>query len=1594
MKILRLLSFLYFVLCSNVGSSSLIPVVNKYVVQKNWAVILGNSTFSQNIRDVFGRNPEGLRRLGAPEDFIRQLGIVTYPPAWEAFQTELSAMDRRAVYGRLIGRDALFADVPRAHGEPVSAWFARALDEKFRTQEDLKTSAAERRPQFEPLIAQLRLEEAVIARQAALPHTNLTEAQKYHMAEQMVEGRSQEDALLSVIATGGNFVVRGDETRRLAQRMNAHPYPVRLAAEQAIKQEIYTQEVRDMFGDRLGVHTGDVITRMVATDATADSAILHIFGNRFEVAGHNYAPDMVEIVHSGHAANVDQAFRLARENHVKAQYTQRLEGVAWLDEFVDIIVRGDDIDGFLRGKFTIDIGGDIRNAVDQFNSGTSYLQVVQNIKVQRVQEIVRGTFGWFTEEEQKELATAMVQTGNNDPVDALGRFLGRSHDAAVITEIMGQIRAGHTLNDAINTVTFGPIRARYRGLSDREAKSFQTFMKSQAPGVSLEEGLFHYLSQLNKIPDTLVSEEYKKTFANRVGDHLRTHLLRKAIEKETYILGQIEFLKSLRAFEGFDRLVLAERMEQLRFVLGHVEARTHVLREEIAKVVRLDLSVFQHYEMASAIAKNLSEEHDRTVEDVYGSFTAEIESLSAQFLGWNLDAEDEMRALLTPLLISSDECVRIKEEGVGGFTGSITHMIARYCALSGKTFFFNPATEEERRANKSILMEATTNSLFGKEKFSEERDPSDILKNKLKRNAIKERSQRIVSLMWNGDGMPYEEAQAMADRPIDARQIQGAFPILAEKPIDPAFFPLTEIPADITALNSEHMALLKDFLSLYLLGPTEPFSREKGHKLATLVIENTVEDMATLTALIYSLVDPKVHQYMTWGIPAEEARALAEEAVFSSEGTVSDYDVLKNYFFGSPEDLEEDGTLKPEVAAILNIMTKYKLNYDQSSLVKRVQNISDLNDLELPRETILWMVQNNPDPLKELRNTNLGLLQGPLNAYLRTKGIAEDLAGVIARQTIDGRSFVEVQLDVLSRHYEGLLIAQLTGHTAGKVYDPTVGYRVGRLLLRRKLGLNGPMTLAVEDFAGNQHILYDQGYQVLTNQDRIQGLMFEYDLAGNQTRQELEPLMIQLLSRGFNLGAVTQEGVQTAQLVGWLKNRPELGQYKENTEDLIKFAQAILSREGGLDALRAIPPAQWLGLYNKVNKVLPPIVQGFDDVVRAAGARIPGLRAARDAAIAGLPAVTEHVQEAENDAGALVAIRRQIPWYPDNRRYDAVIRESIHNHTLRPGVSKWSLNWDILSSDPYAPHHGDLGEIPEGGLETQYQVLRAMGLDNDGLDLMIGNASQGSYNDFYKRTLSKVLQAMTTIQKEKQDMALGICSEIQLGACFNRHYSAVGMLSELVLGTNLTSFELKIHHLLKMNRHEDIERVVMSTEPRFAEIAEMEQKNWLKIALTHRLGLGFPNVLEHFPSVRVGLLDSDPVPNEAPFNFEEYNDAWRFNAVLDRILSRVTVDNMIRALQESIAPHNTKNNQYFISCDELMQFAQKSSMLWEYVLDGKSLWDEETSLVKADVVGVILYQLGYLNRREGAELPECWPTLRRQIPRGTGEDVWVGTEPQ
>jgi hypothetical protein len=277
---------------------------------------------------------------------------------------------------------------------------------------------------------------------------------------------------------------------------------------------------------------------------------------------------------------------------------------------------------------------------------------------------------------------------------------------------------------------------------------------------------------------------------------------------------------------------------------------------------------------------------------------------------------------------------------------------------------------------------------------------------------------------------------------------------------------------------------------------------------------------------------------------------------------------------------------------------------------------------------------------------------------------------------------------------------------------------------------------------------------------------------------------------------------------------------------------------------------------------------------------------------------------------------------------------------------------------------------------------------------MIGNASQGSYNDFYKRTLSKVLQAMTTIQKEKQDMALGICSEIQLGACFNRHYSAVGMLSELVLGTNLTSFELKIHHLLKMNRHEDIERVVMSTEPRFAEIAEMEQKNWLKIALTHRLGLGFPNVLEHFPSVRVGLLDSDPVPNEAPFNFEEYNDAWRFNAVLDRILSRVTVDNMIRALQESIAPHNTKNNQYFISCDELMQFAQKSSMLWEYVLDGKSLWDEETSLVKADVVGVILYQLGYLNRREGAELPECWPTLRRQIPRGTGEDVWVGTEPQ
>lgn len=1587
LKILFIL-LLWFPLCVQ-G----VELAQRLLTQKNFSLLLTKPACKAYVAQAYKTNPQALIAMGAPRDFLDALGIVTYPPAWEAFHTELSAMDRRAVYGRLVNGDALFADIARniGAGESVSVWFARALDEKFRTQEDLKTSAAERRPQFEPLIAQLRLEEAVLAYQAALPHTNLTDEQKYHMAEQIVvHERGQDDVLLSVIATDRNFVVRGDETRRLAQLMNAHPYPARLAAEQAIKKEIYAQEVRAMFGDRLEGRTEDVITRMATTDATADSALLHIFGNEFEVAGHNYAPDMVEMVRSGRAATIDQAFRLARENHTRTQYAHRLEGVAWLEEFVAAVVDGRDINGFLGAKFETDIRGDIRDAVDQFNSGTPYLQVVQNIKVQRVQEIVRGTFGSFTEEQQKELATVMVQTRNDNPVDALRVFLRRDHDAAVITKIMDQIRVGHTLNDAINTVTFGPIRARYRGLSDREAKSFQTFMESQAPEIPLEEGLFHYLSQLNKIPDML-EDDKRRFFAERVGGHLETHPLNKAIEKETYIVGQIEFLKSLRAFEGADPLVLAGRMEQLRFVLGDEEAKIQVLRESIAAQLRPDLSVFQDYEMASGIAKKLLEEHDRTVEDVHRSFTAEIDSLSARFLGWNLGAEDEMRALLAPLLISRDDRVHIAEEGVGGFIGSITYMISRYCVLSGKTFFFNPTTEEEKRINKSILMEATKSALLERVRFSEERNPSDILKNKLRRNAIKERLQRIVSLMWNGDGISYEEAQERAGLPIDGPQIKRAFPILDGKAVDPAFFPLTEIPADITALNSEHMALLKDFLSLYLLDPTEPFSREKGHKLATFVIENTVEDMETLDAWIASLVDPKFDQYMTWGIPAEEARALAEEAVFSSEGTVSDYDVLRNYFFGSSEDLEEDDALKSEVAAILNTMTKYKLSYDQSSLVSRIQNISDLNDLELPRETILWMVQNNPDPLKELRNRNPGLLQGPLNAYLRTKGIAEDLADVIARQTIGGRSFVEVQLDVLSRHYEGLLRAQLTGHTAEEPYNRNVGYRVGRLLLRRKLGLNGPMTLAVEDFAGNQDTLYDQGYQMLTNEDRIQGLMFERDLAYNETGQELEPLMIQLLSRGLNLGDVTQEEVQTAQLVGWFQNRPELGECKD-TEGLIKFAQAILSREGGLEEFRAMPPAQWLGFYKKANKVLPAGVEEFDTVLRAAGARIPGLRAARDAAIARLQEITTHSELGQNAVGRVIVNRRQIPWYPNNRRYDAVIMQSIHNHTLRPGVSKWSLNWDILSSDPYAPHHGDLGEIPEGGLETQYQALRTMGLNNDGLDRMIRSVSQDGYSDFYKRTLSKVLQAMTTIEKEKQDMALGICSEIQDGACFNRHYGAVGMLSELVLGTNLTSFELKIHHLLKMYRLHDIEAVVMSTEPRFPEVGEMEQKNWLKIALTHRLGLGFPNVLEHFPAVRVGLLDSDPVPNEAPFNFVAYDNAWRFNAVLDRILSRVTVDNMIRALQTSIAPHNTKNNQYFISCDELRQFAQKSSMLWEYVFDGNSLWDETTSFVKEDVVGVILYQLGYVNHREGAELPKCWPTLRRQIPRGTGEDVWVGAE--
>ena len=102
------------------------------------AILKGPATIAY-VKSAYGKNPQALILKGCTPAQLQALGIITYPPEWDAFQKELAGMDRRGLHAFL---STPHADHPvlrtfDAHGggEPLADWLRRNLDAKFRGDE-------------------------------------------------------------------------------------------------------------------------------------------------------------------------------------------------------------------------------------------------------------------------------------------------------------------------------------------------------------------------------------------------------------------------------------------------------------------------------------------------------------------------------------------------------------------------------------------------------------------------------------------------------------------------------------------------------------------------------------------------------------------------------------------------------------------------------------------------------------------------------------------------------------------------------------------------------------------------------------------------------------------------------------------------------------------------------------------------------------------------------------------------------------------------------------------------------------------------------------------------------------------------------------------------------------------------------------------------------------------------------------------------------------------------------------------------------------------------------------------------------------------
>ena len=1535
-------------------------------------------------------------------DKLQALGIITYPPEWDAFQKELAGMNRQRRHAFLSAPPAGHAVLHDFHpnaARPLHEEFRDYLDAKFRGDETLRSSTETERPKFDAIIRDVHQESQILQYQRdGLVGYALTDDQKYHVAEAMVlEGAhmSIQEAVARVLPP---LMVRDvDQTLEVAQYMSI---PRLLPHDQAVREtktRIYTAETDNILRGRVPAAQRDaMIAEMVATDATGQEALEHALrGDHGDLALAIAARMVVNP-----AETLDQALQEVRVEGMRARYARQLEGIAWADAFFAHVVGGGDADAFISDRLAEDLRADPAAALARFNTGAPYATIIKDARIERAMGNVRALGGRLTEPEQKALATIMVERGV-DTRGALTEYLeSKGYNRALSNDVQGNLR-GRSLDEAIAFVTVGGIRRVFPNLTDREATlvarhgiadpraSLRTYLGTIRVGK--EDALMRLIQGGNTLTQALKKQDaWDAEYATLEG-----------LALPNFPAGSPRLAMITNgAFEWSDALPGISRDE----------ARLRALTDWISGTT--DLSIggrddpFKRRQIATHIARRMLESkqtneacHGEFMARMAGARTALADFATNNYQGGVTAAKQRNQKLFSPLTASGAWSLRAVgagwDQGDPHYDWPIIDDLAYQLALHQLPFHPDP-TDLHWDTNRNSLTRAMAGVLEHKNmdmlRYADAYRMDDGLpyvgrvKNKQLRASFAIETKSIAERMFLGIegefnfGTSYEDAQREVMRDLRAQggtywgvpMLQGdGGSYLDDATTGTLFAGL--FPRGIGALNPEQTALLEDMIFLRFIpaGGIDPREIRRYRKLAKLALGGGF-DKETAEAALVSLVEPANARFGGYGVAEEDLPGLAEEAVFGGDNLqgLSHRALLEDYYYQSPEFRDYEGVLTQEYKKSLDYMVQYGMTKEKALALHALAQASVLHSINLPEHVMHEVIKRYdlPDGFSYRQAGHVkGFLQAPLMEYLRRQGVRDPDARSILRKVFDeGQMFMDAQIQVLSEQARDLLRAQLTPYVR-EVYNDEIGVMAGRILVRHHLQETGhPKMLEAGDFGDGtaKGKIYQDAQSIIINEGRIKECMVDSSFGYDDTRDiDYEPLCMKLLQDVHDLGAVDAAAVRSAHLSLWLQPIFEtdsgLRALHATPEKIKRFSEEAAK---DWDVFRGTPPEMWPALYKKVNKVLPHAVVDYERVyAERVGLATHQRRASIEAAVAALPAVKNYM----GFGGAPVIGGNH---HPGVRRYFDAMMRLIGLQEAQLPINGWTVNWQAFKVDPYAPIQ-EGGEVTTDVLRASFAATPAVLKVGGQLALVLDRLVTPGFDPLVKGSFNRVLCKLTELhpvnhESEKVTLALRICDDISVQACSNRYLGAVNAMETLLLGTSLASFESKISYALRTWRLELIDRAIASMDPQVSEVTQMEQKNFLKITGNLPLGLDFTtNHMEHLPCLRVNLLAGEVIPFYCHHNPRgPYSESWRFETMWGGILRKITVDSMIAQVQSVIEPSNAKGGS-LISGLQFRDWATQSSMLFEYVAarGAEALWDPGTHLVKSEVVKTVLYGLGYLD---------------------------------